>query len=54
MREISRRGVLTAGIGAAAVAVAAGGTGYELMQDGTLPGEYRLVDGRVWCTAAGQ
>ncbi|HZR49557.1 MAG TPA: twin-arginine translocation signal domain-containing protein [Streptosporangiaceae bacterium] len=38
MRGISRRGLLTGGIGAAAAA-AAGRAGYELVQDGTLPGK---------------
>lgn len=41
MRGVSRRGLLIGGIGAG-VAVAAGGTGYELVQDGTLPGKYQL------------
>jgi hypothetical protein len=41
MPGVSRRGLLIGGIGAA-VAMAAGGTGYELVQDGTLPGKYQL------------
>ena len=41
MRGVSRRDVLIGGIGAAAL-VGAGGAGYELVQDGTLPGKYQL------------
>ena len=40
MGTISRRGLLIGGAGAAFVA--AGGAGYELVQDGTLPGKYQL------------
>ena len=41
MSMLSRRGLLIGVIGAAAVA-AVGGTGYELVQHGTLPGKYQL------------
>lgn len=41
MGPISRRGLLTGAVGAAVVTVA-GGTGYELVQHGTLPGKYQL------------
>lgn len=41
MHGVSRRVLLAGGIGATALAVL-GGTGYELVQDGTLPGKYQL------------
>jgi hypothetical protein len=42
VRSPSRRGVLLAAAGLAAVASA--GAGYELVQDGTLPGKYQLAE----------
>jgi enterochelin esterase-like enzyme len=41
LSAISRRALLTGGIGVAALA-AAGGAGYGLVQEGVLPGKYRL------------
>ncbi len=41
MPSLSRRAVLTGGLGLAAGACVAGG--YELVQDGTLPGKYQLA-----------
>ena len=40
MGILSRRGLLIGGIGAAVLTV--GGTGFELVRDGTLPGKYQL------------
>ena len=39
---LSRRTVLLGGLGGLGVLAAAGGAGYELVQDGTLPGKYAL------------
>ena len=47
----SRRAVLAGGLGLAAVA-ACGAGGYELVQDGTLPGRYRLAEMTGACDLA--
>ena len=43
MRSLSRRALLTGGAGLAVAAGAAIAGGYELVQDGTLPGKYQLA-----------
>jgi YD repeat-containing protein len=51
VRRISRRAAIVSGAGLAAAALAAAG-GYELVQDGALPGKYRLAEALGQCGAA--
>lgn len=51
MQQVSRRAVLTAGIGVAGVAAVAAG-GYGLVESGILPGKYRLAQVLGECGAA--
>jgi S-formylglutathione hydrolase FrmB len=50
VRRISRRAAIVSGAGLAAAMAAAGG--YELVQDGALPGKYRLAEALGQCGAA--
>lgn len=50
VRRISRRAAIVSGAGLAAAMAAAGG--YELVQDGALPGKYRLAEALGQCRAA--
>lgn len=49
VRGISRRAAIVSGAGLAAAMAAAGG--YELVQDGALPGKYRLAEALGQCGA---